>query len=51
MSDDNVKKRMYSFRHFLSQIIASKELIYCPELVEFLSRSSCEKAKNVNNNF
>lgn len=52
MSSDNVEKRMYSFRNFLNQIVASKELIYSPELVDFLSVSGdFEKKKNVRENF
>ena len=47
MSDENVTKRMYSFGHFLNEILASKELIYSPELVQFLSEKKFDSSKKV----
>ena len=39
---DNIKVRLYSFQRFLNTLLSSKELIYCPELVSFLSANDEE---------
>jgi hypothetical protein len=48
-SSDNIRVRLYSFQRFLNVLLSSNELIYCPELVQFLSLNDEEfkKAKKV----